>query len=117
MATTAPARGYIDVRELWSLPSLYHPVLSHRRDEVAFYWDKSGRIELYILDLKTREVRQLSRGDPPRAPRSCSRATRRATRTTTCTASTPTPARSRVSRMTQRARSTRSSSHPMARGS
>ncbi|TMC31063.1 MAG: S9 family peptidase [Chloroflexi bacterium] len=70
MATTAPARGYIDVRELWSLPSLYHPVLSHRRDKVAFYWDKSGRIELYILDLKTREVRQLSRGEPPRALRS-----------------------------------------------
>ena len=70
MATTAPARGYIDVRELWSLPSLYHPVLSHRRDKVAFYWDKSGRIELYILDLKTREVLQLSRGEPPRALRS-----------------------------------------------
>ena len=62
MATTAPSRGSIDVRELWSLPSLYHPVLSHGRDQVAFYWDKSGRIELYILHLKTRAVRQLSDG-------------------------------------------------------
>ncbi|HYK98105.1 MAG TPA: DPP IV N-terminal domain-containing protein, partial [Candidatus Acidoferrales bacterium] len=71
MATTAPqTRGAIDVRELWSLPSLYHPVLSHKRDKVAFYWDKSGRIELYILDLKTKQVRQLSRGEPPRALRS-----------------------------------------------
>jgi Tol biopolymer transport system component len=70
MATTAPARGHLDVRELWSLPSLYHPVLSHGRDKIAFYWDKSGRIELYILDIKTREVRQLSHGEPPRALRS-----------------------------------------------
>ena len=70
MATTAPARGHLDVRELWSLPSLYHPVLSHRRDRIAFYWDKSGRIELYVVDLHTREVRQLSHGEPPRALRS-----------------------------------------------
>ena len=70
MATTAPSRGSIDVRELWSLPSLYHPVLSHKRDKIAFYWDKSGRIELYILDLATHAVRQLSRGEPPRALRS-----------------------------------------------
>jgi dipeptidyl aminopeptidase/acylaminoacyl peptidase len=70
MATTAPALGHIDVRELWSLPSLYHPVLSHRRDKIAFYWDKTGRIELYVLDLRTRDVRQLSHGEPPRALRS-----------------------------------------------
>jgi len=70
VATTAPSRGSIDVRELWSLPSLYHPVLSHGRDKIAFYWDKSGRIELHILDVKTRAVRQLSHGEPPRALRS-----------------------------------------------
>ena len=70
MATTSPVRGRIDVRELWSLPSLYHTVLSHARDQVAFYWDKSGRIELYILDLGTRTVRQISHGEPPRALRS-----------------------------------------------
>ncbi|HKW79003.1 MAG TPA: S9 family peptidase [Candidatus Limnocylindria bacterium] len=71
MATTAPrTKGSIDVHELWSLPSLYHPVLSHKRDRIAFYWDKSGRIELYILDLATRQVRQLSHGEPPRALRS-----------------------------------------------
>jgi dipeptidyl aminopeptidase/acylaminoacyl peptidase len=45
-------------------------VLSHDRDKIAFYWDTSGRIELYILDLKTRAVRQLSHGEPPRALRS-----------------------------------------------
>ena len=58
------------MRELWSLPSVYHPVLSHKREKIAFYWDKSGRIELYILDLATREARQLSHGEPPRALRS-----------------------------------------------
>ena len=70
MATTAPSRGSIDARELWSLPSLYHPVLSRGRDKIAFYWDKTGRIELYVLDLRTRETRQLSHGEPPRALRS-----------------------------------------------
>lgn len=70
VATTVSAPARLDVRELWSLPTLYHPVVSHRRDKVAFYWDTSGRIELYVLDLATREVRQLSHGEPPRALRS-----------------------------------------------
>jgi dipeptidyl aminopeptidase/acylaminoacyl peptidase len=70
MATTVAARARLDVNELWSLPTLYHPVVSHGRDKVAFYWDKSGRIELYLLDVATREVRQLSHGEPPRALRS-----------------------------------------------
>src|ERR1051326_69960 len=71
MATTAPrTKETIDVRALWSLPTLYPPVLSHKRDKVAFYWDKSGRIELYILDLNTKQVRQLSHGETPRALRS-----------------------------------------------
>ena len=70
MTSVAPTRSQLDVRALWSLPTLYHPVLSHRRDKVAFYWDKSGRIELYIVDIATREVRQLSHGEPPRALRS-----------------------------------------------
>ena len=48
MATTVAARARLDVNELWSLPTLYHPVVSHGRDKVAFYWDKSGRIELEI---------------------------------------------------------------------
>ena len=70
MATTAPASRSVDVRELWSLPTLYHPVLSHKRDKIAFYSDNSGRIELYVIDLVTRDVRQLSHGEPPRALRS-----------------------------------------------
>ena len=71
MATTAPrTQATIDVRELWSLPTPYHPVLSHKRDRIAFYWDKTGRIELYILDLKTKRIDRISHGEPPRALRS-----------------------------------------------
>ncbi len=64
------AAGRIDVRELWSLPSLYHPVLSWARDRAAFYWDRTGRIELYVLDIASGAVRQLTHGEAPRALRS-----------------------------------------------
>ena len=44
--------------------------VSHGGDKVAFYSDSSGRIELYILDVKTKAVTQLSHGEVPRALRS-----------------------------------------------
>jgi dipeptidyl aminopeptidase/acylaminoacyl peptidase len=48
---------------------LYLPTLSWAGDELAFYWDKTGRNELYVLDLATRAVRQVSHGEVPRALR------------------------------------------------
>jgi dipeptidyl aminopeptidase/acylaminoacyl peptidase len=59
----------IPLEELSSLPSFYFPLVSWKGDKVAFYWDKSGRMELYLIDLATKEVRQVSHGEVPRALR------------------------------------------------
>ncbi len=60
----------IPLEELARLPTLYHFEVSHGGDKVAYYSDSSGRIELYILDVKTKAVTQLSHGEVPRALRS-----------------------------------------------
>ena len=60
----------IPLEELARLPTLYHFEVSHDGTRVAFYSDRSGRIELYVLDLATRAVTQLSHGEVPRALRS-----------------------------------------------
>jgi len=60
----------IPLEELAALPTLYHFEVSNGGDKVAYYSDSSGRIELYILDLATKAVTQLSHGEVPRALRS-----------------------------------------------
>jgi len=57
----------IDV--LSKIPQIYLPTVSHRKNKVAFYWDKTGMLELYVLDLKTNEIKQVSHGECPRAIR------------------------------------------------
>ena len=69
MAVVTRRHPRIPLAELCSLPSFYLPVVSWKGDRVAFYWDKTGRIELYVMDLSTREVRQVSHGEVPRALR------------------------------------------------
>ncbi len=59
----------IPLEELCRLPSFFNPVVSWKGDRVAFYWDKTGRMELYVMDLATRAVRQVSHGETPRALR------------------------------------------------
>jgi len=59
----------IPLEELCRLPSFFFPQVSWKGDKVAFYWDKSGRIELYVMDLATKAVRQVSHGEVPRAMR------------------------------------------------
>ncbi|PYE56456.1 S9 family peptidase [Deinococcus yavapaiensis] len=36
---------------------------------MAFYWDKTGRFELYVMNLRSRELRQVTNGEAPKAPR------------------------------------------------
>jgi dipeptidyl aminopeptidase/acylaminoacyl peptidase len=60
----------LPLEELMSLPSYSFPELSYDKSKLAFYWDKTGRIELHVLDIAKREKRQLSEGEVPRAPRS-----------------------------------------------
>lgn len=54
---------------LSKIPQIWLPVVSHSKDKVAFYWDKTGKIELYTCNLKTNEIKQVSHGECPRAIR------------------------------------------------
>jgi dipeptidyl aminopeptidase/acylaminoacyl peptidase len=67
MATAQTRHRRIPLEELARLPAFYLPTVSWGGDQLAFYWDKSGRLELYVMDLGTRAVRQVSHGEVPRA--------------------------------------------------
>jgi dipeptidyl aminopeptidase/acylaminoacyl peptidase len=69
MAVITRREPRIPLEELCGLPSFYFPVVSWKGDRLAFYWDKTGRLELYVMDIGTRAVRQLSHGEVPRALR------------------------------------------------
>ena len=69
MAIATRRQPHIPLEELCRLPSVYLPVLSWKGDRVAFYWDKTGRMELHVMDLATRQTRQVSHGEVPRALR------------------------------------------------
>jgi dipeptidyl aminopeptidase/acylaminoacyl peptidase len=69
MVTTPLGQRRIPLEELCRLPSFFLPTVSWAGDKLAFYWDKTGRVELYVMDLASREVRQLSHGEVPRALR------------------------------------------------
>ena len=55
--------------DLIGLPSYSQLNLSKDKDKLAFYWDVSGRIELYTIDLKSKKIEQISDGQLPKAPR------------------------------------------------
>src|SRR5690606_4614457 len=58
-----------DLEELLRLPSYYLPTVSPTRDQVAFYWNRTGRIELYTMDLRRGgEPGQVTDGQLPRSP-------------------------------------------------
>ena len=69
MAVDTRRQPRIPLEELCRLPSFFFPVVSWRGDRVAYYGDASGRMELYVMDLATRDVRQVSHGETPRALR------------------------------------------------
>ncbi|MFC7057292.1 S9 family peptidase [Halovenus salina] len=57
------------LEELASLPTLAHPTVSPDGDEVALYYDITGRNELHVLDVESGEMRQWSEGEVPRNAR------------------------------------------------
>lgn len=57
------------LEKLAGLPSLYHPAASPSGDEIAVYYDGSGRNELYFVDLDTGAKTQISDGNVPRDAR------------------------------------------------
>ncbi|GAA0647298.1 S9 family peptidase [Salarchaeum japonicum] len=59
----------VELEELASLPEFYHPRVSPDGDRVAFYYDETGRNELYVQDIASGERTQVSDGNVPRAAR------------------------------------------------
>ncbi|MEP6695105.1 MAG: prolyl oligopeptidase family serine peptidase, partial [Chloroflexota bacterium] len=69
MAIATRRQPRIPLEELCRLPSFYLPSVSWKGDRVAFYWDKTGSMELHVMNLATRETRQVSHGEVPKALR------------------------------------------------
>ncbi|MWG33376.1 S9 family peptidase [Halomarina oriensis] len=57
------------LEELASLPSFYHPTVSPDGSRIAFYYDETGRNELYVQDLDTGDRERVSEGNVPRQAR------------------------------------------------
>jgi dipeptidyl aminopeptidase/acylaminoacyl peptidase len=57
------------LEELAGLPTFHHPTASPDSDEVALYYDVSGRNELHFVDVETGDLRQVSDGEVPRNAR------------------------------------------------
>jgi dipeptidyl aminopeptidase/acylaminoacyl peptidase len=58
----------IPLEEIASLPNFYMPSVSPNREKIAFYWDKSGSLELYAMDTTAGSTpRQVSAGQLPKA--------------------------------------------------
>jgi len=62
-------RGLLSVEEIVRIPQVYFPRVSHSGRRMAFFWDRTGRIELYVMNLSMREIRQASRGNLPKSVR------------------------------------------------
>ncbi|WP_276302376.1 S9 family peptidase [Halorussus lipolyticus] len=60
----------LDVLEaLAGLPTFHHPVVSPDGEEIALYYDVSGRNELHFADAETGALEQVSDGEVPRNAR------------------------------------------------
>ena len=55
--------------ELARLPGYHHPRVGPDGERLAFYYDGTGRNELYVQDIESGEREQLSDGEVPRAAR------------------------------------------------
>lgn len=59
----------IELEKLLSLPTATCPRVSHDGRRVAFYWNATGRTELYVADLPDGKPVQVTHGELPRAIR------------------------------------------------
>ena len=59
----------IQLEDIMHLPSVYFPATSFDGNRLAFYWDKTGQMELYVIDLPDGAPRQISAGNVPRSLR------------------------------------------------
>jgi len=56
----------VPLESIASLPEFYHQTVSPDGSQVAFYYDESGRNELYLLDRETGAYRRVTDGGVPR---------------------------------------------------
>ncbi|HVC82998.1 MAG TPA: S9 family peptidase [Chloroflexota bacterium] len=70
MATVSARPRRVPLEELCRLPSFLAPAVSWAGDRLAYYADPTGRLELYVMDLATQAIRQVSHGEVPTSPRS-----------------------------------------------
>ncbi|RZN70664.1 MAG: S9 family peptidase [Candidatus Methanolliviera hydrocarbonicum] len=56
----------IPLEELFSLPTISGLNTSWDKQKIVFYWDKTGSNELYIMDLKTKDIKQVTHGELPK---------------------------------------------------
>ena len=59
-------RGGFRPEDFASLPTVHHPTLSPSGDAVAYYYDETGRDELYVQPVDGGERRRVSDGEVPR---------------------------------------------------
>ena len=57
------------IEKIARIPQFFMPTLNHSKDKIAFFWDITSRVELYVMDLKTKKYEQISHGEVPRAIR------------------------------------------------
>lgn len=59
----------LPLEELAALSKFAFVMPSYSGDKIAFYWDKTGRFELYLMHLETKELKQLTNGQAPKGLR------------------------------------------------
>ena len=59
----------LSLKSLMSLPTYHEPTLSWQKDKMAFFFDGTGRLELYVSSIDRPRPRQLSHGEMPRSLR------------------------------------------------
>jgi len=59
----------IHLEDIMHLPSVYFPTVSNDGKRLAFYWDATGQMELYLIDLPDSAPQQISKGNVPKALR------------------------------------------------
>ena len=62
-------RGNFSIEELASIPTFAMAKLNYAKDTLAFYWNKTGRFELYTMNLDTKDITQISDGELPKGIR------------------------------------------------
>ena len=68
-SATDGSRDEFDPRDLARLPDFYHPSVSSDGERVAYYYDGTGRNELYVQTVDGADRQQVTDGDVPRNAR------------------------------------------------